>query len=153
VTREAAPEEELPALHFERTFPVDRERVFRAWTDAEEIKSWLVPEGVEMTSAEVDARVGGDFRLQYRALDGSIFYAVGTFVEVEPPRRLVFTWLYEGMDIKETLVTVEIRDSSAGCELVLTHERFFNEGFRGLHDSGWGSSLRRLADVVSSSQA
>ena len=148
MTAEKARAPELPELHFEVAVPASRERVFQAWTDPDQLRDWLVLEGYEMKSAVVDARVGGDFRFEYRAPDGEIVYVVGTYIEVDPPGRLAFTWLYEGVDQKETFVTVELREAKGDTQVVLTHKPFFVEEYRGLHEFGWSTTLPRLASLL-----
>lgn len=75
-----------------------------------------------------------------------VFYLVGTYREVRPPEKLVYTWSWEGQpDFGETLVTVEFRDLGSSTEVVLTHEFFPNEEARQNHDKGWNSCLDRLA--------
>ena len=146
---EAASSREEPSLRLRRILPASIDRVFRAWTDPEQLKAWLVPEGSQLLSAEVDIRVGGDYRLAFRAADGEILYAVGSYVEVDPPVRLVFTWVFEGVDHRETLVTVDLRASGESTELILTHERFTTKAFRAFHEAGWTSALDRFAEFLS----
>jgi uncharacterized protein YndB with AHSA1/START domain len=141
---------ELSALHFRRTIPASPERVFRAWTDPGELTTWIGPEGVEVIGAEVDLRVGGDYRVAFRAQDREIVRVAGTYLEIDPPRRLSFTWRVEGADREETRVTVELTEADGSTELVLTHERFLSEDFRAFHDVGWSSVLGRLAALVRS---
>ena len=48
------------------------------------------------TVAEVDARVGGRYRLETQSADGKVHVTTGVYRELEPGRRLVQTWIYEG---------------------------------------------------------
>ena len=148
MTAEAAPE--FPPLHIRWTVSAARERVFHAWTDPEEIKAWLAPEGSEMVSAEVDVRVGGDYRFSFRAPDGAVLYVVGTYVEVDPPERLAFTWVFEGVDRTDTLVTVALNESGGDTDVILTHERLTTEVSRALVEYGWPRVLARLAKLLGS---
>ncbi len=137
-------------LNLKRTFKAPREKVFRAWTDPEELKKWWGPEGYSTPSAEVDLRVGGKYRFGMMKLpDGEIFYLSGTYREVRPPERLVYTWLWEGNPERgETLVTVEFRDLGAATEVILTHERFPNEKVRDDHNKGWNGCFDRLGKIL-----
>ncbi len=137
-------------LNLKRTFKAPREKVFRAWTDPEELKKWWGPEGYSTPSAEVDLRVGGKYRFGMMKLpDGEIFYLSGTYREVRPPERLVYTWLWEGNPERgETLVIVEFRDLGTTTEVILTHERFPDEKVRDDHNKGWNGCLDRLAKVL-----
>jgi len=71
----------------------------------------------------------------------------GTYREVEPNQRLVFTWAWEGVESPETLVSVELRPQGADTELVLTHEGFPNVAFRDQHLHGWTGSTEKLAGL------
>ena len=137
-------------LHLTRTFPAPREKVFRAWTDPEELKKWWGPEGYETPTAEVDLRVGGAYRFgMQKSPDGDIFYLRGTYREVRPPERLVYTWRWEAEpELGETLVTVEFLARGGSTEVVLTHELFPSKEARDGHSRGWNSSLDRLAKAL-----
>ncbi len=137
-------------VNLRRIFKAPREKVFRAWTDPEELKKWWGPEGYTTPSAEVDLRVGGKYRLGMRKLpDGQIFYLSGIYREVRPPERLVYTWRWEAQpEHGETLVTVEFRQMGDSTEVVLTHERFPTEKARDDHNRGWTGCLDRLAKLL-----
>lgn len=137
-------------LHLRRTFAAPREKVFRAWTDPEELKTWWGPAGYATPMAEVDLRVGGKYRLGMRKLpDGEIFYLSGTYREVRPPEKLVYTWSWEGEpELRETLVTVEFQEMGHSTEVILTHEFFPSQKVRDDHNKGWTSCLDRLARAL-----
>jgi len=137
-------------LRLQRTFAAFRERVFKAWTDPEELKRWWGPEGYVTPSADVQLRVGGTYRLGMRKLpDGEIFYLAGTYREVRPPERLVYTWRWEAEpEHGETLVTVEFHDRGGSTEVVVTHELFPDQKIRDDHNRGWSGCLDRLAGIV-----
>ena len=137
-------------LNLRRVFKAEREKVFRAWTDPEELKKWWGPEGYATPSAEVDLRVGGKYRLGMRKLPhGEIIYLSGIYREVRPPERLVYTWRWEAQpEHGETLVTVEFREVGDSTEVVLTHERFPTEKARDDHNRGWSGCLDRLAKLL-----
>src|SRR5688572_6342917 len=117
-----------------REFNAPRELVWRAWTDPEQFKQWLsLGEDMTIESVKVDLRVGGKFRIQTKMADGEYFTAAGTYLEVKPLERLVYTWDWEKdgagtefgeLEGNETQITVEFRATSKGTELVLTHEKF-----------------------------
>lgn len=137
-------------LRVARTFAASREKVFRAWTDPEELKKWFGPVGYSTLIAEVDLRVGGKYRLGMRKLpDGDIFYLTGTYREVRTPEKLVYTWFWENEpELGETFVTVEFRARGNSTEVVVTHELFPNQKMRDDHDKGWNSCLDRLVQAL-----
>ncbi len=138
-------------LNLTRTYSAPREEVFRAWTEPEALKRWFAPSDEFSTPiAEVDLRVGGAYRIGMKPPDQEdMFIVVGTYREVQPPERLVFTWSWEeGMDVGETLVTVQFRDLGGSTEVVLTHELFPNEQARDKHNEGWSGCLERLEKIL-----
>jgi len=137
-------------LHLSRTFPAPREKVFRAWTDPAELKKWFGPEGYSTPIAEVDLRVGGQYRLGMMKLpDGQALYVVGTYREIRPPEKLVYTWRWEATpELGETLVTVEFHDRGGSTEVSLTHELFPTDKARSDHEKGWSSILSQLTNAL-----
>ena len=135
------------ALTFQRTYAAPRERVFQAWTDPEALKQWFGPhDDFDIPTAEVDPRVGGKYRFVLVSPDGNKNIAGGTYKEVQPNEKLVFTFTWEegGMDIGETLVTVEFRDKGDQTEVSLTHELLPTEEARQAHSDGWNGTMTRL---------
>ncbi len=136
-------------LQLKRIFPAPREKVFRAWTDPKELKKWFAPtDEYTVPFAEVDLRVGGNYRIAMQAPDGNLHIAIGTYREILPPEKLVFTWSWEGADMQETLVIIEFRKQGNSTEVVLTHKLFPNVEARDKHSQGWTGCLDRLAKVL-----
>lgn len=136
-------------LRLERTFKAPPAKVFRAWIEPEALKRWFAPNATTpVLAAEVDARVGGRYRIHMRGADGEDNIVLGTYEEILPERRLVFTWHWISTPERLSLVTVEIFPAGTGSRLVLTHERFFDEAGRDRHAQGWSVLLDRLAETV-----
>lgn len=135
------------SLRLTRVVGVDPETAFRAWTEADQMKRWACPEGMRVETAVSEPEVGGAFRLVMVSPEGDRYTAVGEYREVDPPRRVVYTWDWKdepGRMNVDTLVTVEFRDLEGGTEVVLTHERFPTDGDRDGHREGWESTLRQF---------
>ena len=73
-----------------RLLAVPRERVFRAFSDAEQLARWWGPEGFTNTFHEHDFRAGGAWRFTMHAPDGNDYESHSVFVEVREPERIVF---------------------------------------------------------------
>ena len=131
-------------LQIKRTFQAPREKVFRAWTEPEEMKRWCAPTEEYETRAEVDLRVGGKYRIEMKHPSGSVHTAIGEYREVEPPSKLVYTWSWEDGTVEDTLVTVEFRDLGSATEVTLTHDLFPTDEWRDKHSQGWTGCLGRL---------
>lgn len=136
-------------LQIKRTFKAPCQKVFGAWTEPEALKKWCAPsDEFTVPAAEVDLRVGGKYRIAMKAPDGNLHVAIGTYREISSPRKLVFTWTWEGSAMPETLVTLEFHDHGASTELVLTHELFPNVEQRDKHNQGWTGCLNRLEKTL-----
>ena len=90
-----------------REFDAPKDLVYRAFTEPELIKRWWSGERGEVTSVEVDLRVGGFWRYVMTANEGFEVAFHGTYREIVPNERLVSTELYEGVpDVTEDDATV-----------------------------------------------
>ncbi|HKY61683.1 MAG TPA: SRPBCC domain-containing protein [Gemmatimonadota bacterium] len=138
------------SLEVSRIVPAPPEAVFRAWTEPREIEKWWAPDGMSVPFVDIDLKVGGTYRLGLQRPDADPFYATGTYREVQPPRRLVFTWRWEPDTMKtgETLVTIEFHEQDGKTEIVLTHERFPSTEVRDEHRKGWTECLERLGGSI-----
>jgi uncharacterized protein YndB with AHSA1/START domain len=136
-----------------RRIAAPRERVFQAWTKAEHLQRWFFPT-VNSDAAphvEVDLRVGGRYCIAMHTPDGNIAAMVGgTYYEVHPPEKLVFSWTWEAPqpDSSETLVTIELHEIQGETEVVITHEHSADPAAQGHHSIGWNCCLERLTYLV-----
>ena len=106
-----------------RTVNGPRRIVFDAFTKAELLRRWWVPKsmGMKLVSCEVDARVGGKYRLEFDVGAPEPMAFFGTYVEVTPPSRLAWTNEESGDDGSVTTVTFE---EQGGKTLVVLHEMY-----------------------------
>ena len=135
-------------IHLETHIPAPPGRVFAAWIDPGQMADWYAPsDDFGPTVAAVDPRVGGDYRIGM-LLPGRTEprFAAGQLCRVDEPRSLSFTWTWEPLQPgwPETQVTVEFRPEGDGTDVVLTHERFRDQGDRDSHARGWQGCLDRL---------
>ena len=130
-------------LESRRVFQASPERLFRAWTTAEQLSRWHAPGPLTVTLAEVDLRVGGRYRIHMTEPGGTVHKVGGTYQVVEPPRKVVYTWQWEG-NPEETEVTLEFLAAGAGTEFVLTHRGFAADDARVHHEQGWTGILEKL---------
>jgi uncharacterized protein YndB with AHSA1/START domain len=140
---------EAPALvRVTRRFSVSPERVFDVWLDPQMIGRWMFGPALreeEVLHLEVDARVGGTFSFLVRRQGEEIDH-VGTYREIDRPRRLVFTWGVVGDSEGESQVIVDIRPAETGAELTLTHEMHPKwVEYAGRTEAAWAKMLDALA--------
>jgi len=134
-------------LTLTRILNAGREEVFAAWTTAESMRRWMCPDGVTEVLVQLDVRVGGTFRIDM--LHGGEWLAhTGTYREIDPPKRLVFTWVSQATRHRETLVRVELRALGDQTELTLTHTLLPDAEAVEMHTRGWSQILERLASHI-----
>jgi uncharacterized protein YndB with AHSA1/START domain len=108
-------------LVVKRTINGPARLVFEAWTKPELFRKWWVPKsfGLTLLSCEMDVRVGGQYRLAFLHGDSTMEF-FGTYLEVTPPSRLVWT-NEEGDGQTVTTVTFEEKD---GKTLLVVHDLY-----------------------------
>jgi uncharacterized protein YndB with AHSA1/START domain len=136
--------EPTPVVRVTRRFDLPVERVFDAWLDPEKAGQWLfaTPTG-RMVRVEIDARVGGSFVFTDRR-DNQDIEHMGTYLEIDRPRRLVFTFAVPKYSRQFTRVSIDLKPLPSGCELTLTHEGVLPEYLERSH-AGWGKICDGLA--------
>ena len=80
--------------------------------------------------------------------EGKDYVHTGTYIEIDRPNRLVFSWFSDSTGQKETIVTLDLKSDGDGTMLRLTHERFTSEKSRDDHTGGWSDILDRLESVL-----
>jgi uncharacterized protein YndB with AHSA1/START domain len=124
------------------------EVLFAAWTDPKHLVHWWGPEGVACTGAEVDLRVGGEYRIANQFPDGSTIWIVGVFEIVEAPHRLRYSWRIESQQTDSEQVTVSFERRGASTEVIVEHERITTAAIRKSHEQGWNGCLAGLVGYV-----
>jgi len=133
-------------LVLNRHFKAPPERVFAAFTEKALMQGWFGPEPMTVPHCEVDARVGGKYRVEMHSSAGAVHIVTGEFKEIVAPERLVFTWgwLNQAGRNPETIVTLTFRPKDGGTDLTLEQAGFASEEFRESHRGGWTSSWNAL---------
>jgi len=136
-------------LRLVHVFDAPRERVFAAWTEAEQFMQWMCPPGVGLDQCELDLREGGAWHAQGN-MPGGRFALSGVYLEVKRPELLVFTWAHHAEDNyvsprgHETTVRVEFRSVGNKTEITLTHGPFPDAPSFEDHNKGWNGSFDKL---------
>jgi uncharacterized protein YndB with AHSA1/START domain len=136
-------------LRIERTYQAPAEAVFAAWTNPEVIRRWWQAEvGWETSHAEVDLQVGGVVRVVMRDPERDAEHGGGgRYTEIDPPRRLAFTWLWDG-DSRRTLLEIDFEESGGATTVRFTHSGLWDEEAVRSHEGGWGRILDNLGRAL-----
>lgn len=122
-------------------------RIFQAWVDPSVASRWLfaTPDGL-IVRCDLDPRPGGTLVITDRRGEEEVEHR-GAFVDVDPPRRLVFTFSVPKYSSLMTTVKIDIAPTDTGCALTLVHEGVLPEWVTQT-EQGWRDLLARLAQVV-----
>jgi uncharacterized protein YndB with AHSA1/START domain len=134
-------------LRMERTFAAPAQRVFDAFTSEEVMRRWWhAGEDWETPEARVDLRVGGELRVVMRNPHEDVRYGGGgEYVTVDPPRRLVFTWVWDDdSDRTEQLIEIDLEEHDGTTTMRFTHNRLWDQRSVDSHRDGWGTAFDNL---------
>jgi uncharacterized protein YndB with AHSA1/START domain len=132
-------------LRIERTYRAPARVVFDAWTSEQVLRRWFhAGHDWETTEAEVDLRVGGAVRVVMRNPHEDAEYGGGgTYIEIDPPHRLAFTWIWDG-DTTRQLIELEFEETDGATTVRFTHSGLWNEEAVRSHERGWGKAFDNL---------
>lgn len=123
------------------------ERVFDAWLDPNVAGLWLFTSpSSEAHDVEIDPRVGGRWQIT-DTREGVVYRALGEYLEIDRPRRIVFTFGMPQFSDEAAKVTVEIASEGVGSMLVVTHERL-PWASKNATTQGWTAMLDRLCQEL-----
>jgi uncharacterized protein YndB with AHSA1/START domain len=136
-------------LRMERTFQAPAQKVFDAWTSEEVMRRWWHAErDWETPEAVVDLRVGGVVRVVMRTpRTGAEYGGGGSYTEIEPPRRLAFTWLWDDSTTR-TLIEVDFEEHDGVTTVRFTHSDLWDEEAVRSHEDGWRRCFDNLERVL-----
>jgi uncharacterized protein YndB with AHSA1/START domain len=121
------------------------------------VARWLSPSTeIPLHVLAYDFRVNGRYRFEYRVPTGQIMHVNGEFRAIDPPSRIVFTWVIEPPDEHagiDSEVIVSIAAVSGGSMLTLIHERLGRTGAVERHTGGWLGALDRLEVLLATDRA
>lgn len=132
-----------------RMFDAPRELVFKMWSDPGHLLQWMGPQEYPATKVDNDFRVGGKWRIGLRSVDGTEdLWQSGVYREIEEPRKLAFTFAWEGMKSgtppHETFVSIELDDASGKTRMTFKQFLFDTVKNRDGHNYGWNSAFDRF---------
>jgi len=134
----------MDGLRIARTFAAPRQRVYRAWTAADDMARWYAPgDGMTLSIDTLDVRVGGRYQATFGKPGEAPFVEAGEYREVVPGERLAFDMdlARGGVVFSRSRCTVEFVERGERTQVILADE---GEN-AGDHASGWGPALDHLA--------
>lgn len=139
-------------LVIRETFRATPRQVFGWMTEPARLARWWGPDGFSTPEALVDPVVGGGYRLTMQPPEGSPFHLAGTYLEVDPPVRLSYTFRWEEPlpDDRETVVALTFHPVDGGTEVVLSQRGFASRDRLELHRDGWTQAFGRLRALIES---
>ena len=132
-----------PDIRIDRVLPATIGRVYDAWTRVELLTQWYCPNPDLELKVQADVRVGGDY-----VVEMGPHVVRGTYLEVEPPHRLAFSWKWDGTEDEPTRVEVELTEVADGTRMMLSHTGFADAEDAANHQLAWAPELRRLAELL-----
>ncbi|MEP6877052.1 MAG: SRPBCC domain-containing protein [Burkholderiales bacterium] len=146
---ETTRQQEPTQLSIRRRYPVAPEKVWRAWTEPQALSQWFGHGATpSVTTAEIDLRAGGRYRIAFSTPDGDTHEVSGVYQEVVSRRRLVFTWAWKSTPERVSRVSIDLKPLDDGTELSFVHDRFFDAAARANHERGWVPFLAKLDEFL-----
>jgi uncharacterized protein YndB with AHSA1/START domain len=139
------------ALEMTHVLPATPAAVFAAFADPQQLREWWGPKGFQVRDLDFDPRPGKSYRIEMQPPEGDAFNLTGEFLEVEPPSRLAFTFIYEDPDPDDvdTEVNLSFRERDGSTEVGFRQGEFKTPARRSLHHDGWSDSFERLSRFLS----
>jgi len=137
-------------VRLHRVLATKPEKVYRAFIEADALAKWLPPNGFTCTVHQLDAKVGGIYRMSFRNFTtGNSHSFGGEYVELVPHERLRYTDKFDDPNLSGQIqVTVTLKPVSLGTELNIVQECLPDVIPLEACYLGWQESLRNLARLV-----
>lgn len=137
-------------VRLHRVLRAPPERVYRAFVDADAMSKWLPPNGFTGKVHQMDARVGGTFRMSFTNFTTQQSHAFGgEYLELLPSERISYTDTFDDPNLPGTMkTTVSLKAVSFGTELNVVQEGIPEAIPAEACYLGWQESLTLLAQLV-----
>lgn len=134
----------------QRVFTASPEKVFKAFTDADAIASWLPPYGFVCKVHSMNLQVGGKYKMSFTNFGtGSSHSFGGKYLEILPNQLLRYTDEFDDPNLPgQMITTIELKSVLCGTELIATQEGIPNAIPTEMCYLGWQESLEKLKKLV-----
>ena len=137
-------------VRFQRVLRAPAERVYRAFTDPDAMNKWLPPHGFTGRVHEMDARVGGGYRMSFTNLSNGQSHSFGgMYLELVPGERIRHTDRFDDTNLPgEMVTTIDLKTTSVGTEVNIEQSGSPDMIPGEACCLGWQESLQLLALLV-----
>ena len=135
----------------EALFPATPERLFAAWTNADDLRRWFGTDPGMTKDVVLDLRVGGSWQIHLHTSKHEQEVLSGEYTEISPHHRLAFSWAHvvtrrdgQSMRTPPSHVTVTLEPAGKATRMRLEHREIQSEGARLGVRAGWMTSFTTL---------
>ncbi|MGC3940141.1 SRPBCC family protein [Roseobacter sp. EG26] len=133
-------------------FAASPERLFDAWTRAEDLRKWFGNDPSDLTTIHLDLSVGGLWRFEMKAKNNKAEYLEGQYINIDRPRFLCFSWVHVVVTHEDhqrqtppSQVSVHFEALGAATRITLEHKEIASPSGRIGVRTGWKASFQKLA--------
>ena len=138
-------------LSITKVFDAPIKTVWKAWTNPDNVIQWWAPPGMKIEVIEHNFKVGGKWKYSMPMPDGNLFISEGTYIEIEPLKKIIttadFKPMTEGVEL-HVLFEVDGGKTNFTFSVVHATEEYCKQQEKMGFYNGWGSAFKRLAIVL-----
>lgn len=135
----------ISPLELEQSFPVTAERLYKAWTDEQELKQWWKPMDTSIQSVTSQLQEGGKIMYEF---ERAKFKVSGNYEVVKENAELKYSWNWdfddEALNNEQFTLHIHFIDDQGNSILRVKQEGFHNEEEREAHEEGWKTGFEQL---------
>ncbi|HEY6598601.1 MAG TPA: SRPBCC family protein [Pseudomonadales bacterium] len=137
-------------VRIHRVLRAPPERIYRAFLDPAAMAKWLPPNGFTGHVTQMDAKVGGSYKMSFTNFSGGGSHSFGgKYLELVPNQRIRYTDVFDDPNLPgQMLTTVTLTKVGVGTELNVTQENLPDAIPPDACHLGWQESLTLLAQLV-----
>ncbi|MDX3984514.1 MAG: SRPBCC family protein [Achromobacter sp.] len=137
-------------VNFHRVLRATPDRVYRAFLEADAVAKWLPPYGFTCQVHQLDAKVGGTYKMSFRNFGSNQIHAFGgEYLELVPGERLRYSDRFDDPGMPgEMMTTIQLRKVSCGTEITIEQSGIPAAIPTEMCYLGWQESLLQLARLV-----
>jgi uncharacterized protein YndB with AHSA1/START domain len=138
-----------------KSFQADVSALYKAWTEAEQLKQWWKPMGLTLSDVENEITEGGKVTYHFKGEEGTSLTIEGTYQEVQPNERLVYTWNWQLPDEKlnsSYKLEVVFEGSEDQSSISITQNEEEQQESVKPKESAWDDQLSKLAQFLESDE-